>query len=118
MLSRNMTTTAAPTARPTSPVLAPAKPQEYNRLGLDFRAPLPRPQVRGAVIDWHCHLLAARHGRAWFEAADHYGIDCFVSMTPLEEALSLVRDHPHRLQFIAIPKWQESGPFWQDEWLR
>ncbi len=113
-----MTPTVAPAAPPTAPALAPAKPEEYNRTGLDFRAPMPRPTVTGPVIDWHCHLLGARHARAWFEAADHYGIDCFVSMTPLEEALSLVRDYPHRLQFIAIPKWQETGPFWQDEWLR
>jgi len=31
--------------------------------------------VRGPVIDFHCHLLAARHGKVWFEAAAHHGID-------------------------------------------
>ena len=79
---------------------------------------MPRPPVRGAVIDWHTHLLAARHARDWFAAADHYGIDTFVTMTPLEEALALYRHHPRRLHFIAIPRWQESGPFWLDEWMR
>jgi hypothetical protein len=79
---------------------------------------MPRPKVAGKVIDWHTHLLAARHARTWFEAADHYGIDQFLTMTPLEEALSLVRDYPDRLHFIAIPRWQETSTFWNDEWLR
>ena len=79
---------------------------------------MPRPPVRGAVIDWHTHMLAARHARDWFAAADHYGIDTFVTMTPLEEALALYRQYPRRLHFIAIPRWQEGGPFWLDEWMR
>lgn len=109
-----MTTAAAPSA---SPAESP-KPPDHNRCGIDYRAPMPRPKVRGAVIDWHSHLLAARHGRDWFAAADHFGIDQFVTMTPLEEALSLLRDDPDRLHFIAIPKWQDTTSFWNDEWLR
>src|SRR5438067_4606917 len=92
---------AAQAPPPPPPTLAPAKEDEYNRLGLNFRLPMPRPKVRGIVIDWHCHLLAARHARAWFEAAEHYGIDAFVSTTPLEEALVLQREWPGRVQFIA-----------------
>ena len=72
---------------------------EYNRIGLDYRRPMPRPKVRGGVIDAHCHLLAARHAQGWFEAADHYGIDRFVTMTPLEEAAALQRDWGDRLRF-------------------
>jgi predicted TIM-barrel fold metal-dependent hydrolase len=105
---------AAPPPPPPSP-LAPARREEYNRLELNFRKPIPRPPVRGAVIDFHTHLLAARHAPAWFEAADHYGIDKFVSMTPLEEAVRLQRDWPGRIHFIAIPRWGESN---YDEWLR
>ena len=67
------------------------------------------------VIDAHTHLLAARHASDWFEAADHYGIDAFVTMTPLEEALVLQRNYGHRLKFIAIPKWQEKS---YDDWHR
>ena len=44
------------------------------------------------MIDFHCHLLANRHARDWFETAAHYGIDCFLSMTPLEEVVGLLRD--------------------------
>ena len=99
----------------TSTVLAPAKASEYNRTNLNFRAPMPRPKVRGIVIDAHTHLLAARHARVWFEAAAHYGIDAFVTMSPLEEALVLQRDWPGRLQFIAIPRWQENS---YDDWER
>lgn len=88
---------------------------EHNRIGVDFRAPMARPKVRGAVIDFHCHLFAARHAPTWFEAADHYGLDCFVTMTPLEEAVTLQREWGHRVQFIAVPKWQE---FNLDDWLR
>src|SRR4051812_21310055 len=112
-----MTVAAAADAAP-APSDAPPKSPEHNRLGLDFRRPMPRPKVRGVVIDWHTHLLAKRHAPAWFEAADHYGFDKFVTMTPLEEAVSLYRDWPDRLHFIAIPRWQETGPSWHDEWLR
>src|SRR6187401_927120 len=62
----------------TPPPFAPAKASDYNRLDLDFRRPIPRPKVRGIVVDFHTHLLAARHAKPWFEAADHYGIDCFL----------------------------------------
>src|SRR5262245_52049964 len=85
------------------------KPPDHNRTGLDFRRPIPRPKVRGWVIDGHTHLIAARHARAWFEAADHFGIDAFITMTPLEEALVLQRNYGDRLQFITIPKWQENS---------
>lgn len=94
------------------------KRPEHNRTGVDFRAPMPRPKVRGSVIDCHVHLLAARHGRGFFEAARHYGIDLFLTMTPLDEALTLARDWPGRLQFIAIPYWRQTGPRFMDEWLR
>ena len=64
---------------------------------------MPRPKVRGLVIDFHSHLLAARHGKLWFEAAAHYGIDAFVTMSPLEEVLGLQRDWPGRIHFITVP---------------
>src|SRR5450755_2407450 len=115
-----MTTTIQPPATPAptpppSPVLAPAKRDDYNRINLDFRIPMPRPGVRGIVIDGHTHLLAARHAKDWFEAAAHFGIDAFVTMSPLEEALVLQRNYPGRLQFIAIPKWGENN---FDDWHR
>ncbi|HZL33702.1 MAG TPA: amidohydrolase family protein [Tepidisphaeraceae bacterium] len=99
-------------------VFAPAKASDYNRTGLDFRRPMPRPKVRGPVIDFHCHLLAARHGKAWFEAANHYGIDRFVTMSPLEEAVGLDRDWPGRLQFIVVPKWPDTPPDFIDDYMR
>ena len=103
----------------SEPILVPAaRPADHNRTGVDFHRPMPRPKVGGPVVDVHCHLLAARHGRAWFAAADHYGIDRFLTMTPLEEALSLARDWPGRLHFIAIPVWGPLGPSWVDDWLR
>jgi len=104
-----MTATDIP-ASPTAP-----KPPDHNRIGIDFRKPIPRPKVRGWVIDGHTHLLAARHAKAWFEAADHFGIDAFITMTPLEEALVLQRDYGNRLQFITIPRWQENS---FDDWQR
>jgi hypothetical protein len=99
----------------TPPAFAPAVASDYNRLHLDFRMPLPKPKVRGLVIDFHSHLLAAAHARDWFAAADHYGIDAFVTMSPLEEAVSLQRDWGKRLHFIAIPKWAEPN---YDDWMR
>ncbi len=91
---------------------------DHNRIGIDFHRPMPRPKVRGAIIDFHCHLFAARHGREWFAAAAHYGIDAFLTMTPLEEAVGLQRDWPGRIQFIAVPQWREVVPNFLDDWLR
>jgi len=99
-----------------APPQVPQHP-EHNLTGIDFRRPMPRPKMNGAVIDFHCHLLARRHAEAWFEAADHYGIDCFVTMTPLEEAVALQRDYGDRVQFIAVPRWQDRSERWIDEWL-
>jgi predicted TIM-barrel fold metal-dependent hydrolase len=100
----------------------PARPPDHNRTGVNFRAPMPRPKVNGIVIDFHCHLLAARHAPAWFEAAEHYGISTFLSMTPLEEVVRLQRNYPGRLQFIVVPKWQDMGTTplerWIDDWRR
>lgn len=96
---------------------APAGP-DYNRLNLDYRQPVPRPKVRGKVIDFHCHLLAARHAPAWFEAADRFGIDVFVTMMQLDEALTLYRDYGHRLMFIAVPAWQQLIGDPVDDFLR
>jgi len=95
--------------------LAPAKTNEYNRLNLDYHQPIPRPKVKGAVIDFHTHLVAARHGKVWFETAAHFGIDAFVTMSPLEEAIGLQRDWQGRIQFIVIPAWQNPSI---DDWLR
>ena len=104
-----------PSAQPVSPVLAPAIEADYNRMGTDFRKPLPRPKVEGIVIDFHTHLLAARHAKIWFETAHHYGIDAFVTMAPLEEALGLQRDYPGLIHFIAVPQWGNASI---DDWLR
>lgn len=93
-------------------------PPAWNRTGIDYHAPMPRPKVNGMVIDAHIHLLAARHGDVFFDCADHFGFDCFVSMTPLEEAIPLHRKWGHRLQFIAIPTWQDESPWRIDNWLR
>ncbi|QOV90424.1 amidohydrolase family protein [Humisphaera borealis] len=100
-----------------STVMAPAVRDEYNRTNIDFRRPWPRPKVRGLVIDFHCHLLARRHAEDWFEAADHYGMDVFVTMSPLEEAVALVRDWGRRLRFIAVPQWGDASDRWVDNWL-
>ena len=97
---------------------ASTAPPDHNRTGVDYRRPMPRPKVRGAVVDFHCHLVAARHARVWFDAAAHYGIDRFCTMTPLEEAAALLRAAPGRVHLIVVPKWQESSPWWVDNWLR
>jgi hypothetical protein len=104
-----------PPTQAQSTVLAPAVEDEYNRIHLDFRKPLPRPKVSGIVIDSHSHLLAARRAKIWFETAHHYGIDAFITMSPLEEALGLQRDYPGKIHFIAVPKWGEASI---DDWLR
>jgi hypothetical protein len=106
-----------PATPPVSPVLAPAKESEYNRIGINYHEPIPRPKITGLMIDAHTHLFAVRHAQGWFECADHYGIDQCITMAPLEEAIGLQRSWGHRLKFIAIPNWGERGPGWIDNWL-
>src|SRR4051812_5229764 len=114
-----MTQTSAPVAAPPPPPsFAPAVEAEYNRTAVDFRAPMPWPKVKGPVIDFHCHLFAARHAKVWFEAGRHYGIDHFLTMTPLEEVVGLQRDWPGRIHFIAVPQWMYEGPDFVSDWLR
>ena len=101
-----------------SPPLEAPKLPDHNRTGIDYRRPMPRPKVNGIVIDFHCHLLARRHAEGWFEAARHFGIDCFLSMTPLEEVVDLLRDFTGRVQFIAVPKFRDESAGWADDALR
>lgn len=112
-------TTAAPPPTALSAaaaaVMAPAKSNEFNRLHLDYHQPMPRPKVKGLIIDYHTHLVAARHAKVWFETTAHYGIDAFVTMAPLEEAIDLQRDWPTKIKFIAVPAWQNPSI---DDWLR
>jgi predicted TIM-barrel fold metal-dependent hydrolase len=105
-------------AEPIPDSIAAPKPPEHNRLGLDFRAPMPRPKVKGLVIDYHTHMVAHRHLPQWLASMKHYGIDAFCSMTPLEEAVRVKRDLGDRVHFITIPKWGNESPFWVDDWLR
>ena len=94
------------------------QPPEHNLTGIDYRKPMPRPKVKGITIDFHCHLLARRHAKDWFNAADHYGIDCFLSMTPLEEVVDLLRDFAPRIQFIAVSKFRDETSDWASDWMR
>lgn len=111
-----VTSAQAPGAPATHP--SDGRP-EHNRIGLDFRRPVPRPKVRGRVIDFHCHLLSAGHAGPWFAAADHFGIDTFFSMQPLEEALRLKLAWGDRIHFIAVPAWRAIGTSgWLEDWQR
>jgi hypothetical protein len=114
-----MTQLAVPTAAPPAVAPpAPPAPPEWNLTGVDYRAPMPSPKVRGPVIDFHCHLFANRHARTWFDCARHFGIDAFVSMTPLEEVVGLLRDWPGRIHFIAVPQWMYYGSDFVSDWVR
>jgi hypothetical protein len=94
------------------PTLDAPRHEEFNKIGLDFQAEatrMPRA-IDGPIIDSHSHLLAADHADAWFAAADAFGIDHTVTMTPLEEVLRLQRTrHASRTTIIAVPAWQPDG---------
>jgi hypothetical protein len=101
----------------TSPKFDPPRLEEFNRLGLDYDAGLPDAACGRPVIDCHSHLLAARHADDWFAAADRFGIDHTITMTPLEEVIGLLRSRfADRLTFIATPAWQpgayDASTFW------
>ncbi len=108
---------ASTTPRPPETVAPAPRPPDHNLINLDFHRPWARPPIRGSVIDAHCHILAARHANIWFEAADHYGIDTFFSMGPLEEAIGLQRRWGRRVHFIAVPDWMNPNADLHD-WRR
>jgi predicted TIM-barrel fold metal-dependent hydrolase len=91
---------------------------DYNHNGVPLLSGMPRPSVRGKIIDFHCHLIAARHAQHWFEAADLYHIDAFANMTPLENTAELRQSHGSRLLFIAVPSWQHQVQDPIDDYLR
>jgi hypothetical protein len=111
--------TPAVAAAPTAPARPEHNRPEHNRTGINYRRPYPRPFIKGRFIDAHCHLLANRHADLWFEVADHFGIDTFFSMGPLDETLTLQRRYGHRLHFIAVPNWSQlDQPDLIGRWLR
>lgn len=78
-----------------------------NRLGLNYRDAPPR-KYQGPIIDIHTHIRAGRETRnAFFEAADLYRVNRFVTMSPLNEVETLRADHGERIEFIAVPRWRE-----------
>lgn len=115
---QTVTTQTVEAVAPLAPPAPPEKLPDHNRTGIDYRKPMPRPKVSGPAIDYHIHLHAARQAPLFIDAAGHYGFERFVTMTPLDEALTLHRDWPDKFRFIAIPNWRSAGPDLIDHWLR
>jgi predicted TIM-barrel fold metal-dependent hydrolase len=93
--------------------------REANRLGLDYRKPPPR-KVSLAIVDIHSHIHFGPHAERFFEAADLYGIDHVVSMTPLADVPKLREKYPTRMSFIAIPDWKryDNNEKHRDSWIQ
>ena len=96
----------------TPPPFDPPQRETYARPGLDYfedAAAMPRA-IDGPIIDAHCHLLHAADAFDWFRAADAFGIDHFVTMSPLEEVLRILQGpFGPRTTHIAVPAWQPGG---------
>jgi predicted TIM-barrel fold metal-dependent hydrolase len=98
---------------PTTRHVSPA-----NRLGLDYRRVTPR-KVQTPIIDVHAHVHNVPSVAAFFEAADAYGVNKIVSMTPIDEVDALQAAYPGRLELIAIPRWRSltNSTDFQQQWL-
>lgn len=96
-----------------------AERREANRLGLDYHAP-PTRRVSVPIVDIHSHIYFGSHAERFFEAADRYGIDHVVSMSPLSEVPRLREKYPTRLSFIAIPDWKrfDDNEKHRDGWIQ
>jgi predicted TIM-barrel fold metal-dependent hydrolase len=97
---------------------APRRRRPANRLGLDYRKPLPRPAKPG-IMDVHSHVRVSRTTDAFFEAAGLYGIKRVISMSPIEDVEPLRARYGDRLAFIAVPRWREldSSAAFRERWL-
>ncbi len=89
-----------------------------NLLGLDYRAAFPPPVC--PIIDVHTHVHLCEQTGTFLAAANHFGIDTIVSMSPLEDVPELRRRYGRRLRFIAIPRWRqfEVSDAFRAQWIR
>ncbi len=89
-----------------------------NLLGLDYRAPFPPPVC--PILDAHTHVSLCGQTDTFFAAAEHFGIETVVSMSPLDDVPELERRYPHRLRFIAVPRWRqfELSDAFREQWIR
>lgn len=78
-----------------------------NRTGLDYReqarllGPPPCP-----IIDIHAHISGERASQLYKEVADLFGIEQVFSMVQLENAPIVQEVLGDRVNFIAVPQWQ------------
>ncbi|MCH2136908.1 MAG: hypothetical protein MK101_10055 [Phycisphaerales bacterium] len=86
-------------------------PSAANLHDLNYRnearlmGPPPTP-----ITDIHLHLRGRRAVTIFKEAADCYGIDKVVTMTPFDQMENVTAVMGDRVRFIAIPDWRSDDP--------
>jgi hypothetical protein len=100
-----------------SPRRGPRSPA--NRLGLDYRE-VPAARYDGRIVDVHTHVRVAETTEEFLAAADLYGIDKIVTMSPLDDVPRLQDACGERLDFIAVPRFRDmdSSDAFRAQWLR
>jgi hypothetical protein len=106
--------TAVPSG-PTAPRIAIASTAQgvlrnsSNLVGLDYRT---EASGLGAavvpIVDAHLHLTGTTAVEVWAEAADLYGVERCWSMTPLPMVEAVRERLGARVEFIAVPNWQDA----------
>ncbi len=77
-----------------------------NRLGLDYRQVPPR-RLNVPIVDIHTHVYDLESAAVFMEVAELYGVRKVVSMSPVDAVEPLRERYGERLDFIAIPRWQD-----------
>ena len=93
---------------------------DANRLGLDYAAEADALPYAGPIHDVHTHITSPEAGDAYFAAADRYGIDRVLTMTPLRTVDAIAARHP-RIKFIAVPDFlrkDEDPETFTTSWLQ
>jgi hypothetical protein len=78
----------------------------HNRIGLDY-ARVPVWKVRLPIVDAHVHVNDVATAERFFQAAQAYGVERVVSMSPLASVPALRERFPGRIGFIAVPRWRD-----------
>jgi len=94
---------------------------DANRLGLDYRAEAGGLPYAGPILDAHAHVADVEGAKAFFDAADCYGITRVMSMTYLEHVAPLQQIYGDRLEFICIPNymaWEQEPTTFTTDWLK
>lgn len=102
-----------PTPRGVDQGMSGSVPNPNNRQGLDFRLEAERLGAPPCpIIDVHAHVSGSHAARIYAEVAGNFGVQRVHSMTQLEDVPHVKEVLGDRVQFTAVPNWNDPDRRW------